>query len=175
MRELSGFSLEEMAKATGTTVEEYEECESGKVDFSFTFLYKCADVFGIDIIELLTGSNPHLSGFTVVRGGAGLPIKRRVGFSYYHLAAVFKNKLAETFLVVAPYDAGKAEGPLAMSTHPGQEFNYILEGKMRFIHGGHETVLEAGDSVYYDSGKEHGMTAVGGKECRFLAVVIKED
>ncbi|NLL95468.1 MAG: helix-turn-helix domain-containing protein [Thermoplasmatales archaeon] len=174
MRELCGFTVEEMAEAVGMAAGDYEKCESGEVDFSFTFLYKCADRFGIDIIELLTGSDPHLSGFAVVRGGKGLPIRRRAGFSYNHLAAVFKKKLAEPFLVTAPHDEALETGEIPMSTHKGQEFNYVLKGAMRFVHGGHETVLNEGDSVYYDSGKEHGMAAVGG-ECVFLAIVIKED
>ncbi len=175
MRELCGFTIEEMADATGLSAGEYERCESGEVDFSFTFLYKCADRFGIDMIELLTGSNPRLSGFAVVRGGKGLPIKRRAGFSYSHLAAVFKNKLAEPFLVTAPFDKRDSLGVIPMSTHKGQEFNYVLKGSLRFSHSGHETVLNEGDSVYYDSGKEHGMVATGGCDCVFLAIVIKEE
>lgn len=174
MRELCGFTVEEMAEAVDVPVAEYEKCESGEVDFSFTFLYKCADKFCIDMIELLTGSDPHLSRFTVVRGGKGLPIKRRAGFSYNHLAAVFKKKLAEPFLVTAPHDPVLEKGKLPMSTHKGQEFNYIVKGSLRFVHGGHETILCEGDSVYYDSGIDHGMAAVGG-ECVFLAIVIKED
>ena len=173
MRDLCGFTCEEMAETLDITAEEYEEYEAGKRDFSFTFLYKCADKFGIDMIELLTGENPHLSECTVVRGGNGLPIKRRAGFEYYHLAAAFKNKLSEPFIVVAPYDASNAERPLATSTHVGQEFDLVLSGSLRFVHDGRETVLEAGDSVYYNSGKPHGMAAVSKDGCRFLAIVMK--
>lgn len=173
MRDLCGFTCEEMAETLDITAEEYEEYEAGKRDFSFTFLYKCADKFGIDMIELLTGENPHLSECTVVRGGNGLPIKRRAGFEYYHLAAAFKNKLSEPFIVIAPYDASNADAPLATSTHVGQEFDLVLSGSLRFVHDGRETVLEAGDSVYYNSGKPHGMAAVSKGGCRFLAIVMK--
>ena len=91
MRDLCGYTIEEMAKATDTTVEEYENCEAGKKDFSFTFLYKCAEKFGIDMVELLTGENPHLTDFTVVHDGKGRPIRRRSGFEYFHLASYFKG------------------------------------------------------------------------------------
>ena len=61
------FSVEEMSKAVGSTIEEYELAESGKTDFSFTFIYKCAEKFSVDMIELLTGDNPRLSFYSIVR------------------------------------------------------------------------------------------------------------
>ena len=41
MREIMGLSEEEMARCTGISKEEYQECERGGRDFSFTFIYKC--------------------------------------------------------------------------------------------------------------------------------------
>ena len=52
LREDSGFTCEDMAQATGRSVEEYIAQESGDEDLSFTFLYKCADKLGVDVIEL---------------------------------------------------------------------------------------------------------------------------
>ena len=173
LREICEFTPEEMAQATGVTTEDYLACETGKSDFSFTFLYQCAEKFGVDLIELVTGENPHLSGYTLVRAGQGLPIKRRSGFTYHHLAYSFRNKLAETFLVRAPYLENEQDKPIALSYHEGQEFDYILSGSLRFVHDGHTELLHAGDSVYYDSGKGHGMIAAGGQECLFLSVVMK--
>ena len=48
MREIIGLSEEEMAQRTGVTLEEYRGFESGEHDFSFTFIFKCAERFGID-------------------------------------------------------------------------------------------------------------------------------
>ena len=53
MREIMGLSQEEMAKCTGVSQEEYLRCESGETDFSFTFIYKCANRFGIDPTDLI--------------------------------------------------------------------------------------------------------------------------
>lgn len=53
--------------------------------------------------------------------------------------------------------------------------DYILSGKLMVNIGGNVDVLEAGDTVYYDSGQPHGMIAVGGEECVFLAVVLKPE
>lgn len=61
-----------------------------------------------------------------------------------------------------------------MSMHAGQEFDYILAGSLRFVHEGRVEELNAGDSVFYDSGRQHGMIATSPEGCTFLAVVIKE-
>ena len=52
MREITGLSEDEMAKCTGTSREEYQRCEAGEQDFSFTFIYKCAKRFGVDPTDL---------------------------------------------------------------------------------------------------------------------------
>lgn len=173
LREDSGISFDEMAVATGRSVKEYRAQESGEQDLSFTFLYKCAAALGVDVIELLTGEGPHLSGYEVTRSGEGLVIKRRKGFSYLHQAPFFKDKLAEPFIVTAPYIASEQDKPVHLSYHKGQELDYVISGKLRFAFEDHIEELEAGDLVYYDSGRGHGMIAVGGEPCVFLAVVLK--
>ena len=175
LRSILGLSAEETAQAIGITDVQYMQYESGTFDFPFTFLYKCAEKFGVDIVELLTGENPHLTGYTIVRGGRGLPIKRREGFEYAHLAYNFKNKAAEPFVVKAPYRESEQNKPIEMNVHAGQEFNYVIEGYMRFVFDGHEELLGPGDSVYFNSGRQHGMIAADGQTCVFLAVVMKDD
>lgn len=174
LRDILGFTVEEMAEATATAPEEYQKLESGQCDFSFTFLFKCAEKFDVDMIELLTGEKPHLSFYTVVRKNHGLPIKRRSGFNYYHLGATFQNKLCEPFLVEAPYSAEAEDQPIHLNTHEGQEFDYILKGSLKVDLEGHIEVLHEGDSVLYDSSHGHGMIATGGENCTFLAIILKK-
>lgn len=102
LREDMDLTMQEMAEATGRSVAEYAAQEAGEEDLSFTFLYKCAEKFGVDVIELLTGENPHLTGYSLTRAGTGLSIKRRAGFEYLHKAPHFRHKLAEPFVVTAP-------------------------------------------------------------------------
>lgn len=173
LREILEISQEEMAEKAGVTLEEYRTAELGETDYGFTFLYTCAKIFGVDIVELLTGEKPKLSFYTVVRGGKGLPINRRRGFTYQHLAYRIMDKLAEPFVVTAPYDADEQDKPIHLSSHKGQEFDYILKGSLKIQLDDHVEILEEGDSVYYDSGHNHGMIATGGSECVFLAFVMK--
>ncbi len=165
------ISEEEMAACTGVTLEAYRELEAGESDFTFTFIYKCAARFGINSTDLLKGSSPTLGEYNITRAGGGLPIARRKGFKYNNLAPLFKNKIAEPFFVRAKYSAEEENAPIKMSHHEGQEYDYIISGSLKVEIDGHTEILNAGDSIYYDSSKPHGMIAYG-EDCDFLAVVI---
>jgi len=173
LREDTGLTIQEMAEATGRNADEYEAQENGESDLSFTFLSKCADRLGVDVIELLTGENPHLAGYSVARADEGLSIKRREGFEYLHKAPHFKNKLCEPFLVTAPFLEEEQHTPIHLSYHAGQELDYIISGRMRFAYEDHVEELGAGDTLLYDSGHGHGMIAIDGEPCTFLAIVMK--
>lgn len=173
MREIMGLSEEEMAKCTGISKEEYQECERGGRDFSFTFIYKCAGRFAIDPTDLIKGVSPTLSSYTVSRKGDGLPITRRQGFKYLNKAPLFKNKTAEPFYVTMPYSEAEQKVAIKLSTHVGQEFDIIIKGAMKVQVGSHTEVLYPGDTIYYNSATPHGMIAVGGEDCEFYALVLK--
>ena len=86
-----------------------------------------------------------------------------------------KNKPADPFLVTAPYNAGEQDKPVALSSHGGQEFDYVLKGSLKVcLEGGHVEILNTGDSIVYDASHGHGMIAVGGADCEFLAVIFKD-
>ncbi|MBR1451970.1 MAG: helix-turn-helix transcriptional regulator [Candidatus Methanomethylophilaceae archaeon] len=173
MRDLCGLTTKDMAEATGVSEEEYIRCETGQQDFTFTFLSKCADRFQIDMVELITGENPRLTDYIVVEDGMGLPINRRTGHEYYHLAAYFKDKLAEPYFVRAPYSEEEQDRAIPTSTYDGQEMIYVIAGSLRFAYDGHEENLIAGDFVYYDASKPHGEIATSKDGCEFLIITMK--
>ncbi len=56
--------------------------------------------------------------------------------------------------------------------HEGEEFNYVLEGKMEFFYDGESyAILEAGDHVYFDAEKPHSARSLGNKRARVLIVI----
>ena len=172
LREDSGLTAEQMAEQTGFALEEYAEFESGKKDFTFNFLYKCAAVLHVDINDLLEGSSPELSGYTVTRKGEGVQIVRREGFVYNQLAAKFKNKTMEPFHVVIPYSEEALSKPLHLGSHAGQEMDIVVKGTVRMVIGTHTEILHEGDSIYYDSSMPHDEIALGGEDCEIYAFVM---
>lgn len=174
LRQDLGISTDEMAAHAGVAKNEYCEYESGKKDFSFSFLYKISEKLGIDTSELITGASPTLSVYTHVKKGDGLKIERRKGFNYQSLAHLFRNRNAEPFMVEAPYDASSSQTETKQGSHDGQEFDLIIKGSLKVKIDEHEFVMKEGDSVYYDATHPHGMVAAGPEGCTFLAIVIRD-
>lgn len=168
------LSVEEFCEKTETDVCEYEKIENGEKDFSITFLYKCAEIFGVDLVEILTGVSPKLTEYSIVRKDKGLPIERRERFAYQHLAYLFKDKDIEPLLVKAPYIESEQDKPIKLSVHEGQEWDYVIKGSLKFVIGDHVEIINEGDSLYYNSNQPHGMIAYGGEDCEFLAVLVKK-
>ncbi len=173
MREIIGISQEEMAKTTGVSLEEYIKCESGESDFSFTFIYECANKFDVDPTDLIAGISPTLSSHSVTRKNQGLPITRNEGFEYLNMAPLFKDKIAEPYFVTIPYVKDYDDKEIYKTAHIGQELDIVLKGKIKFVIGEHVEYLEEGDTIYYDSSQPHGMVAVDGKEAQIYAVVMR--
>ena len=170
-----GLTQGEMASKIGMSEEEYCFYESGSRDFSFTFIYNFAQVCGVEITDIMEGSSPSLTEYTLTRKGEGMPITRREGFVYNRLAPFFKNKIAEPFRVVIPYSEEALNPPYHCVSHAGQEINIVTKGTLKIIIGDRTETLNEGDCIYFDSSVPHNEMAVGGKECEFYAIVISPD
>jgi quercetin dioxygenase-like cupin family protein len=170
LREIAELSIETLAQKMGFDPEEYARWESGELDFPIGSLVELAAHFKVDLTELINGSPSRLKTFCVTRADKAPEVSRRPMYAYWNLAYNFHRKKAEPFLVEANPDT--EHKPLSLNTHPGQEFNYVLEGRLLLSVGGHEVELGPGDCIYYDSNEPHGMKALGGKRARFLAMVL---
>ena len=172
LREIAGYSAEEMARRTEVSLEMYKMYEDGVADFPFTFIHKCALELGVEITDIMEGRSAHLTGYTVTRGGQGQVTAREPGLEIRSLASMFKNKIAEPYFVKYEYVPEQQTRPIHCTRHSGQEFDFILSGSLKVQVGDNIEVLHEGDSIYYDSSKPHGMIAVDGKDCLFCAVVL---
>lgn len=170
LREISGMSIETLAKELDISVQTYQEYESGNVDIPVSFLYKIAGRFNVELTAILTGEGPRLRTYCVVRKGKGVSVERRKQYKYQNLAFNFANKKAEPFLVTV--NPEPEETPAHYNSHPGQEFNYVLEGVLKVTIDGHELILNEGDSLYFDSKIKHGMKAMENKPAKFLAIIF---
>jgi transcriptional regulator with XRE-family HTH domain len=168
LRLLSGLSPETLAHIMGISKTTYLEYEEGNTDIPVSFLLKIAHYFKVELSALLSGENPRLHVFSIVRKGKGLSVERRKEYKYENLAFNFIDKKAEPFLVtVEPEDTTPA-----LNSHTGQEFNFILEGTLKVVIDDHEIILNEGDSLYFDSGYKHSMKALNNKTARFLAFIV---
>lgn len=169
MREDCDFTVKDMAEKLNVSEKDYEAFENGDKDFSFSFIYNAADVLGIDVLHLISGDSPTLSMCCMVKKGNGYSVKRAHEYDYKHLAYTFRDRKSEPYLVTITPD----EKPPVMHGHEGQEFNYVLSGKMKLYIGDISYELSKGDSIYFDGSIPHAEVAMGEKQTEFIAVVIK--
>ena len=172
LREISGFTVEEMAQRTGLSVAEYEACEAGRRNLSIAFLYRCVLCFGVDMGDLLEGRSPKLRNYDLTRKGEGQRIEEAHHMVGYNLAADFRNRIALPLYMEMKYREGAEYEDIELVTHEGQECDIVIRGHMKIQIGGNTEILHEGDCIYYDSSTPHGMIAVDGEDCAFYAIVL---
>ena len=175
MREIFGYSVLQMAEKAEISQALYEEYEAGATDLPFSFLHKCAKIFGIELTELLEGHSAKLTGYTVTRKGKGMVTASEDGITIQDMASMFRQKLATPYWVTYEYSEELQSQPIHTTTHDGQEFDLVIKGAMRIRIGEHEEVLREGDSIFYKSSTPHGMIAIGGSSCVFLSMIMASD
>ena len=161
LRDALDLTEQEIAENCGIDTETYRCYESGSTDIPVSFIYTLAQRYGVEMPAILFGEDPRISSYFVTRSGKGYRVERTKAYSYQSLAFGFSHKAMNPFLVtVEPGD------------NKGQEFNYVVEGRMLLHIGNNEIVLSEGDSIIFDSDIPHGMKALDGKRVKFLAIII---
>jgi transcriptional regulator with XRE-family HTH domain len=165
-REIMNISAMDIAGDIGIPYETYTKYESGELDIPISVLYKIAGRLGTDATVLLTGEDPKMENAAVCRKGRGVRVERYPGYEYSSLAYNFKARTIEPLLVYL--DPSKAPAPPV--THSGQEFNYVIQGRVKVTVGKREYTLDLGDSIYFDAALPHGQSAVDGP-AQFITII----
>ncbi|MBO7214532.1 MAG: AMP-binding protein [Clostridia bacterium] len=172
LRLIENVSVADMAMLTGVTEEEYINCENGKSDLNFAFIYRLANALKVDVTDIIEGQSPKLKSYTLTRAGHGQNVGNAHGMTYYNLASTFRSRIAEPLYVVSKFSEEEQGKPMELTTHDGQECDIIIDGNLLVQIGNYQEILGPGDSIYYNSAAPHGLRAVGGKDCVFYAIVL---
>lgn len=171
LREVLDIPVSEMAETISVSEEKYVKIEAGESDITISNLMKIAHKYGISAEELMFAESAHMKSYFVVRKGQGMSVERTKAYKYQSLVSGFVDHKADVFIVTVEPKPGART--IYKNSHPGQEFNLVLEGSMELYIGGKTIVLEEGDSIYFDSTKPHGMLAVGDKAVKLLAFTVE--
>ncbi len=171
LREISDITADTLAKKLNIPIETYIQYENAEKGIPISTLYEIAGILGVELTELLTGLTPRLHSYCLVRNGEAPYIERYKGYQFQSLAFSFMNKKVEPLLVTIEPEENKK---MSLVTHPGQEFNYVLEGRIKIILGGTEIVMSQGDSIYFDPTIPHGQTAMDDAPGKFLTIILHD-
>ena len=170
LRDVLELTEQDVAESCNLTVDEYRAMESGSQDISVSALQMIARRYDITLDVLMFGEEPKMSTYFLTRAGKGISVERSKAYKYESLASGFRNRKSDPFIVTV--EPKPEDAPLHLNSHPGQEFNYVLEGRLLLSINGKELILNPGDSLYFDSMQPHGMKALDEKPVKFLATIL---
>lgn len=169
-REKRGFSMEEISRETGIDVEMLDQVEQGNAFLPLGQMVKITKMLSMRVADVISGGNQP---FSVVRADKrqqftrfGKAKQASHGYQFEALAPEKKDRAMEPFIISL-----QPASPVETSTHTGQEFIYVLEGKVEITIGDSTQVLHPGDSAYYDSVSPHLVRAHGDTGAKILAVL----
>lgn len=175
LRNKRSLTLQDLADLTGLSKPNLSQIENNFVTPPIATLLKIATALGVPIGYFFQEA-PQQRNMIVVRkedryGVVKGPHISHIGYQYEPLAYPKIDKSMEPFIVVMEE---REASDIVFNNHSGEEFLYVLDGKLEFCYGDNRVVLEEGDSLYFDSIVPHGYR---GLDCsaRTLVVIYKPD
>ncbi|WP_130617935.1 helix-turn-helix domain-containing protein [Dyella amyloliquefaciens] len=173
LRKHKQLTLAEVSERTGLPVSTLSKIENGKMSLSYDKLARLSTGLEVDIAQLFEPDSAapptRVQGRrSITRAGSGLSVETENYSHLYPNADLLNKRLVP--IIAEPHARSLAEfGELIR--HEGEEFIYVLEGTVDLHTDLYApTRLEAGDSMYFDSGMGHAYIAVGPKRCRVLSI-----
>jgi len=167
LRDACGFDREEFAEKLGIGAATLATYEDTGYDIPISVLMQAARICEVDMAVLLTGSSTHLNTYQVVRAGEGRIVDRFPGYHFEDLAYNYGNKVMQPLLV----SLETSDDPAALVTHGGQEFNYVVAGKVILVFEDKEIELDVGDSVYFNPQIPHGQRCGSSEGAVFVTII----
>ena len=170
LRDVLDIPAEDVAQLCDLDIDTYLKMEDGEGELSISSLQQIPKQYGIALDVLLFGEEPHMSHYFLTRNGQGMSVERRKAYKYQSLASGFRGRSADPFMVTV--EPKPDDVPIYLTSHQGQEFNYVTSGTLQLTIGKKTLMLNEGDSIYFDATQPHGMKAVGDKAAQFLAIIF---
>ena len=163
-----GMVLEELAKKTGLSKGYLSKVENSEKSPPVSTLTKIAKALGVSMSALF-GEEETVLPYHITKKDNRPLIARKgsgYGYSYESLAAGYSNRKMDPYFVEIPPNT---EQPFY--EHRGEEIFFVLEGKIRVVHGDIEFILEEGDCCYFDASVPHHSYAIGDHPAKALMVL----
>jgi transcriptional regulator with XRE-family HTH domain len=166
VRRQRGWSLRELAEASGLSLTTVHQIETGRTSPGLVTLQSLATALGVPLNSVLDG---HGSAAPAVH----LPVGKRPGVAIpggrlERLASgLASQRLRGLVLTLGPR---RETGPAPIA-HPGQELAVGLEGACVFEVAGQRFSLKAGDSLLFEATEPHRALNPGPRQARILLVL----
>jgi transcriptional regulator with XRE-family HTH domain len=174
-REARGITLQELAEKTGFSTALLSQIENRMVSPPLGTLVKIANAFDTSVSSFIGGKEER--EFSIVRkedrttvSRVGLKEGGKSAYTYEALGAGKAGRNMEPFLVrLQPL----LDRNVVRNSHEGEEFLFVLSGKVEVFLDKYSDVLSEGDCIYYNSNIPHHVHSTEEKEALILAVIYQ--
>jgi len=173
LRKSAGLVLQDLSNRTGLSKPLLSQIEKEVVSPPIATLLKISKALNVNISFFFQDGDPEEKVVVVRKDESRVIDSRHFGreeSGYYYEALAYKKsrKYMEPFLV--EFKKKKA-GKLSYFSHEGEEFLYLMEGRLEFRTENHHLILDPGDSLYFESSLPHAYRALGRKNARALSII----
>ncbi|WP_424210696.1 helix-turn-helix domain-containing protein [Streptomyces sp. BI20] len=167
LRQRAGLTLEAAAHRARLSPAHLSRLETGRRQPSLPLLLGLARTYGTTVSDLLGESAPAAD--PVVRAG-GPGAREADGWTYWQAGAAGRGMQA--LRVHVPHGRPQVE---LVRVHPGEEWLYVLKGRLRLRLADAEYLLEPGDSAHFDSLTPHriGAATAAGADLLFVHTLLQ--
>jgi transcriptional regulator with XRE-family HTH domain len=165
------LGLAELGAHTGLSTAMLSKIERGLLFPTLPTLLRIALVFGVGLDHFFTERTDRPT-IAVIRKKDRLRLPDRPGAkqpSYLFESLDFPvtdRKMQAYYAEFPPHS-----NPSELHRHPGAELIYVLRGQLAVNVADEQTVLEEGDSMYFDSQTPHAYRRYGRSSCAAIVVV----
>ncbi len=174
IRQQKNITTDELAERCGFSVSMIDQIELNEMIPSLGHLIKVARALGVRLgtfLDDMERLGPVVCRKEDIKPGTSFSTKNsqtRENLSFHAMAGDKSGRHMEPFII----DIQPSQAPYTgQSSHEGEEFLYVLSGKVEITYGKGVYTLNEGDSIYYDSVVEHHVHTAGEAPAKILAVV----
>jgi quercetin dioxygenase-like cupin family protein len=156
------ITLDMMANETGMSKEFIKKIEGGDQRPSVGTLLQISKILHIDSSFLLKEQDD------TIKARSKAYTKRTDNYAYTPLTSNAENKHLKAFKIVV--EAGKSHDGVGFQ-HEGEEFVYVLKGRVEVKVGDNVNRLKQNDSLHFNSGVKHDLVNIGKTDAELVVVV----
>ncbi len=174
LRLKKSMGLVELGKHTGLSASYLSQLETGRVVPTLRNLARIAMVFSKDMAYFFESEPAAV--FRVHRRSERVRMPQTgvepPTYFFESLGYMVPDRHMDPYFAeFIPLEKGAGPKP---HMHGGFEFLYVLDGELALRHGDRESVLEAGDAVYFDASAPHSYQCAGRKPAQAIIVTMHQ-